>query len=137
MRPPKELTELSPAQLLLRQPASVQQLRPPQPLPPHSGSLGKVQGELTLLYQWYVANKTAYLDQAQRQLRRVETLAGLPAAGAGAKAESADAMRAFETALHIMQVCGTVEQQCLAQQQQQQQQPTAAATVSRADGLKA
>ncbi|GLC41936.1 hypothetical protein PLESTF_000102400 [Pleodorina starrii] len=82
--------------------------------------LGKVQGELTLLYQWYVANKAVYLDQAQRQLQRIEALtaardgAADAAAASFARAESAEAMRAFETALKIMSVCGRVEQQWLA-----------------------
>ncbi|GIL62958.1 hypothetical protein Vafri_17156 [Volvox africanus] len=83
--------------------------------------LGKVQGELTLLYQWYAANKAVYLDQAQRQLQRIEMLTAAheeaagsgTAAAASAKAESGEAMRAFETALKIMSVCGRVEQQWL------------------------
>ncbi|GIL69798.1 hypothetical protein Vretimale_10155 [Volvox reticuliferus] len=88
--------------------------------------LGKVQGELTLLYQWYTANKTVYLDQAQRQLQRAEVLTaahgvaasggsggGDAAAAASAKAEFGEAMRAFETAHNIMSVCGRVEQQWL------------------------
>ncbi|KAG2437382.1 hypothetical protein HXX76_006034 [Chlamydomonas incerta] len=103
--------------------------------------LGKVQGELTLLYQWYVANKTVYLDQARQQLQRVESLTaqavsnaaavaaaaatsgGPHAAGdaaialssaAMARAESSEAIRAFETALQIMRVCSKVEQQSVA-----------------------
>ncbi|EFJ43273.1 hypothetical protein VOLCADRAFT_96607 [Volvox carteri f. nagariensis] len=86
--------------------------------------LGKVQGELTLLYHWYVANKAAYLDQAQLQLQRIDALTAArdsaaggsganAAAAACARAESAEAARAFETALKIMSVCGRVEQQWL------------------------
>ncbi|GLI62521.1 hypothetical protein VaNZ11_005178 [Volvox africanus] len=108
------------------------QQAPPLPSPPQrqlsaatgttsASCLGKVQGELTLLYEWYTANKAVYLDQAQRQLQRIELLTAAheggtgngTAAAASAKSESGEAMRAFETALKIMSVCGRVEQQWL------------------------
>lgn len=116
-------------------------LRDLQAAPPHT--LGAVQGELTLLYQWYVANKSVYMDLARHHLERMEMLTAVAAASAEAttaaavssaaagsgspaalaaavsateavarvRSESAEAMRAFDTALHIMRACTRVEQQ--------------------------
>eukprot|EP00198_Chlamydomonas_reinhardtii_P005711 XP_001695047.1 predicted protein [Chlamydomonas reinhardtii] len=68
--------------------------------------LGRVQGELTLLYQWYVANKTVYLDQARQQLQRQQqqptggyTAAGVPPSPWAAMAPGPEAALAVAAAL--------------------------------------
>ncbi len=139
VRPPGE-----PLQLSLRRQVSAPlpgALRDLQAAPPQT--LGAVQGELTLLYQWYVANKSVYMDLARHHLERVEALTAVAAASAEAttaaavgsaasgggspaalaaavsateavarvRSESAEAMRAFDMALHIMRACSRVEQQ--------------------------
>lgn len=89
-----------------------------------AAGLGQVQGQLGALYQWYIAKRSSYLDQAQQMLQMLESQKRVAAAAAHSDAATYSVLQAFHKAMQIMQASTDVESQLQQPQQpSQMQQP--------------
>eukprot|EP00195_Chlamydomonas_chlamydogama_P016945 CAMPEP_0202891776 /NCGR_PEP_ID=MMETSP1392-20130828/1752_1 /ASSEMBLY_ACC=CAM_ASM_000868 /TAXON_ID=225041 /ORGANISM="Chlamydomonas chlamydogama, Strain SAG 11-48b" /LENGTH=531 /DNA_ID=CAMNT_0049575629 /DNA_START=225 /DNA_END=1820 /DNA_ORIENTATION=- len=82
-------------------------------LAPAALPLTNVQGQLAMLYQWYMINKSAYLEQAKSYLNTLEQYqrSAAPQTAAVAAADVGAVCRALEKAVQIMRASSNVQHQ--------------------------